>query len=70
MALLEFADKLTRSPAACGPDDVARLRNAGWNERAISDAAQVCSYFNYINRIADGLGVEFEAWIDEAGRPQ
>ena len=32
--------------------------------------AQVISYFNYINRIADGLGVDPEEWLDETGRPR
>jgi len=67
-ALLAFAEKLTATPGTCGAADVARLRAAGWDDRAIHDATQVCSYFNYINRIADALGVEPEAWIDELGR--
>jgi len=40
--------------------DVDRLRAAGLSDRAISDAVQVISFFNYINRIADGLGVDLE----------
>ena len=69
-ALLEYADKLTRSPSAVGQRDVDVLRAAGWNDRAVTDATQVCSYFNYINRIADGLGVDPEEWLDETGRPR
>lgn len=67
-ALLAYVEKLTEAPGSCGHDDVAALRAAGWNDRAIHDAAQVCSYFNYINRIADGLGVEPEPWLDHLGR--
>lgn len=59
-ALLEYAERLTRSPSRVGQPDVERLRKAGWNDRAIHDAAQVVAYFNYINRIADGLGVDPE----------
>ncbi len=59
-ALCVYAEKLTRSPAACGQADVDTLRAAGFNDTAIHDAAQVISYFNYINRIADGLGVDLE----------
>jgi len=66
-ALLVHTEKLTRSPADCGQEDVDRLKAAGWDMRAIHDAVQVCSYFNYINRIADSLGVEPEAFIDELG---
>ena len=43
-----------------GAEDVLSLREAGWNDRAIHDAAQVVAYFNYINRVADGLGVDPE----------
>ncbi|HSF87461.1 MAG TPA: peroxidase [Acidimicrobiia bacterium] len=68
LALLEYAEKLTQTPEDCGPADVAALRIAGWSDRAVHDAAQVCAYFNYINRIADGLGVEPEDWLDELGR--
>ena len=55
--LLEYACKLTRTPAACNEADMAELRAAGWSDRAIHDATQVIAYFNYINRIAEGLGV-------------
>jgi len=68
-ALLAFAEKLTLTPAACTAEDVAALRLVGWDDRAIHDAVQVCAYFNYINRVADALGVHPEEWIDEAGRP-
>lgn len=40
--------------------DVKRLREVGLSDRAIHDATQVIAYFNYINRIADGLGVDLE----------
>ncbi len=67
-ALLEYAEKLTRTPQLCDESDIETLRAAGWDDRGIHDAAQVCAYFNYINRIAEGLGVEPEHWIDEVGR--
>ena len=40
--------------------DIAILEDAGLSQDAISDAAQVVGYFNYINRTADGLGVDLE----------
>ncbi len=43
-----------------GKTDVDVLAQHGLDDRAISDATQVISYFNYINRIADGLGVDLE----------
>lgn len=70
LALLGHTEKLTRTPAACTQADVDHLRSLQWSDRAINDAVQVCSYFNYINRIAEGLGVDDEAWLDAIGRPR
>jgi len=66
--MLAYTEKLTAEPGKCGSMDVQRLRDVGWDDRGIHDITQVCSYFNYINRIADGLGVEPEDWIDAVGR--
>lgn len=57
------AIKLTRTPRAMSKSDIEALRNIGFTDRAIHDAVQVIGYFNYINRIADGLGVDHEGWI-------
>jgi alkylhydroperoxidase family enzyme len=51
---------LTHQPAAVGEADVTRLHGEGWSDAAIHDAIQVVSYFNYINRIAEAVGVEDE----------
>jgi alkylhydroperoxidase family enzyme len=51
---------LTRAPESVGKADADALRTVGWDDRAIHDAAQIIAYFNYINRIADGLGVDPE----------
>lgn len=67
-ALLDYVDRLTRSPATVGAADIERLRSLGLDDRALTDAVQVCAFFNYINRIAEGLGVDPEPWLDEAGR--
>ena len=40
--------------------DVVHLREVGFDDEQITIAAQVIGYFNYINRIADGLGVDLE----------
>lgn len=63
MALCEYAVKLTRTPGAMGQADVDVLRGHGFSDAAITIAAQVIGYFNYINRIADGLGVDHEVWM-------
>lgn len=70
VTLLEYAEKLTRAPASCGAADIDVLRAAAWSDRAITDAVQVCAYFNYINRVAEGLGVDDEAWLNAIGRPR
>ncbi len=59
-ALCEFADKLTRTPARMERADCERLRAVGLADRDILDAVEVISYFNYINRVADALGVDPE----------
>jgi hypothetical protein len=43
-----------------GREDADVLRGHGWSDAAIHDAIQVVSYFNYINRIAEGVGIEDE----------
>jgi uncharacterized peroxidase-related enzyme len=68
-ALLAYALKLTRTPSAMTERDVDALREHGLDDRAIVDANQVVAYFNYVNRVADGLGVELEpSWPAEVRR--
>ena len=67
MALLEYCVRLTLAPAKRSESDVISLRENGYSDEAISDAVQVCAYFNYMNRIAEGLGVDDETWIDDLG---
>lgn len=54
-ALLEFAHKLTVTPAEVGEADRERLRAAGWKERDIWDTASVVGFFNYTNRVATAV---------------
>jgi uncharacterized peroxidase-related enzyme len=68
MALLLFAERLTDDCSSVGAEDVSELRLNGFDDRAISSCVQVVAYFNYINRIAEGLGVAAEDWIDDDGR--
>ena len=62
-ALCRFAERLTSDQHGMGQDDVDVLRSHGFDDRAVHDATQVIAYFNYITRIADGLGVEVEDFI-------
>ncbi len=60
-ALLVYADRLTLNPASVSLADVDALRDAGFDDRAIHDACAIVSYFAFVNRIGDGLGVELES---------
>ena len=66
-ALLEYADVLTLTPQAVTREHVDALRAARYHDRAIHDACAIVSYFAFVNRIADGLGVALEA--DRTRRP-
>ena len=59
-ALLAYVEKLTRAPASCRRGDVDALRTAGATDLEIHATVQVAAYFNYINRVADALGVDPE----------
>lgn len=59
-ALCAFAEKLTASPGRMSAADVEALRSHGLSDEAIHDAVQVIAYFNYINRVAEGLGTDLE----------
>ena len=58
--MLEYAVKLTLEPWNMAEADVIALREAGFSDAAILDINQVTSYYAYVNRLADGLGVELE----------
>jgi uncharacterized peroxidase-related enzyme len=56
-AMLDFAVKLTNEPAAMTSADVARLHEAGFDDRAVLQITLIAAWFNYVNRVADALGV-------------
>jgi len=58
--MLDYAVKLTRTPAAVTGDDIVALRSAGFDDRAIHDICAITAYYAFVNRLADGLGVELE----------
>ena len=63
--MCDFAIKLTLCCDQVDESDISILRALSLSEKQITIATQIISYFNYINRIADGLGVDNEAWMDE-----
>ena len=56
-AMLDYVAQLTRDATRIGPADLDRLRQVGFDDRAILQINLIASWFNYINRVADGLGV-------------
>ena len=65
LAMLRYAEKLTREPSAVTESDVVSLRSEGFTDTDILHIAEVVAYFAYANRIADGLGIPLEDWIPE-----
>ena len=59
-ALCDFAVKLTHLAAEVEESDIDALRAQGLSDVDISDAIQVIGYFNYVTRVADGVGIEDE----------
>ncbi len=58
--MLDYADKLTVAPQMMTRDDIEQLRGVGFDDEAIHEFCAVTAYFAFVNRIADGLGVELE----------
>jgi uncharacterized peroxidase-related enzyme len=56
-AMLDYVVKLTRDATKVTPDDHATLRAVGFDDRGILQITLIASWFNYINRVADALGV-------------
>jgi uncharacterized peroxidase-related enzyme len=65
-AMLEYAGKLTQEPWNMVEADVTALRRAGFSDAAILDINQVTSYYAFVNRLADGLGVELERFWENS----
>src|SRR5579884_2584382 len=60
VALLDFAVALTKSPTQMRKDDLDALRRHGLSDEQLVDAVHCIGYFNFINRVLDGLGVDPE----------
>ena len=60
MAILHYVKKLTEQPSKITEADVSLLKDQGYSYRAILDVVQITAYFNFVNRLADGLGIQLE----------
>jgi len=55
--MCDFVVKLTRDAVQCSPADLDKLRAVGFDDKGILQITLIASWFNYINRVADALGV-------------
>jgi alkylhydroperoxidase family enzyme len=55
--MLDYIDRMTKDAVQLGPDDLAKLREHGFNDTAILQMTLIGAWFNYINRVADALGI-------------
>ncbi len=77
-AMLDYATKLTREPTNMQEADVITLREHGLSDKQILSVALIACTFNFMTRLADGLGVEVpqerqayvETWLDSPARDQ
>jgi len=56
--MLSYALKLTTSPSQVSDEDIQELKDVGYSDRDILDMNLIASYFNFVNRVALGLGVD------------
>jgi alkylhydroperoxidase family enzyme len=56
--LLRIVELLTRHADRCRPEDVQRLREAGWTDPQIAEAVYITALFAFFNRVADAFGLE------------
>ena len=55
--MIDYVVKLTKDATNVRKDDHEKLRDAGFEDQAILQITLIASWFNYINRVADALGV-------------
>jgi alkylhydroperoxidase family enzyme len=55
--LLDYAKLVTQAAYRTTPEDVQKLRDAGWSENQISEAVYITALFAFFNRVADAFGV-------------
>ncbi len=65
MAMLEYCELLTVQSSNAVQSDVQRLRDVGWSDEDIVDIVHQTALFNYMTRVADGLGIENDRYMAE-----
>ena len=61
-AMLDYVAQLTLAPATIAAEDILKLREVGFGDKAILEINQITGFFAWCNRTVDGLGVELEAF--------
>ena len=67
-AMLSYARNLSVDPSSIEKNDIAQLRELDFSDHAILEINLVAAYMNFVNRIAEGLGVELEASMERFNR--
>ncbi len=65
-AMCDYAVKLSKDATQCSPADLDKLRAAGFDDKGILQITLIASWFNYINRVADALGVGRENPVEKS----
>jgi len=68
--LLTVVELLTRHAYRCQPDDIQRLRDAGWSDPQIAEAVYITALFAFFNRVADAFGLDDPHYEQLAQPPQ
>jgi len=62
-ALLDYLELITRAAYRSTPEDVEKLRAAGWMEEQIAEAVYIAALFAFFNRVADAFGVPSQDYL-------
>ena len=68
IALCTVAEKLSATPTRMVEDDWQPLRDLGFDDQGLLEVAHIVGIFNYLTRLADGMGLQLDAPTEEAGR--
>ena len=60
VAMLNFVEKLNGKPGQVLQEDIDALRAAGFDDRNVLDIVMICAAYNFMNRLADGVGLPAE----------
>jgi alkylhydroperoxidase family enzyme len=63
LALLNYAELITRAAYRSTPEDVQKLRHAGWTDDQISEAVYIIAMFAFFNRVADAFGIPSQDYL-------